>query len=91
METEPDYTKNGPWSSTIYVQRVSDGKVMVRAEFIDHGNTFTANWINEKLLFIQVWWGRIASSDLILDVDQRRFIYNELANYAEMNESCHQK
>jgi hypothetical protein len=44
----------------------------VEAVFRDHGNTFSANWINEKLLFVQVWWGRIASSDIILDVNHGR-------------------
>lgn len=37
-------------------------------------------WINEKLLFVQVWWGRIVGDDLILDVEKEEIIYREAVN-----------
>lgn len=34
-------------------------------------------WINEKLLFIQPWWGRIAATDIIYDVENEKIVYIE--------------
>ncbi len=75
-------------SATLYIGGVSDNKVFLQATFTDHGNTFSAHWINDKLLFVQVWWGHIASSDLILDLEKENFLYDELANYAKLSEPC---
>lgn len=37
----------------------------------------TVEWINEKLIFIRAWFGRIAAADLIFDVEAEEFIYKE--------------
>jgi hypothetical protein len=90
VELDPDYTSTkAPWTTTLYIKSGPDGKSLLKASFIDHGNTFSASWINEKLLFVEVWWGRMASSDLILDVNQGTFIYDEFAHYGELFEPCH--
>ena len=34
-------------------------------------------WVSEKLLFIQPWWGRIAASDIIYDVENEKIVYIE--------------
>ncbi len=34
-------------------------------------------WLNEKLIFMRPWWGRIAATDLIFDVEQEKIIYAE--------------
>jgi len=34
-------------------------------------------WINENLLFIRVYWGRIALQDIIVNVEQEKIIYTE--------------
>ncbi|KAF0145869.1 MAG: hypothetical protein FD156_547 [Nitrospirae bacterium] len=36
-------------------------------------------WINEKLLFIRIWWGRIAIDDVIFDVEKEAIVYTEPA------------
>jgi hypothetical protein len=77
-----------PWTTTLYIKGGSDGRRVWKASFIDHGDTFSARWINEKLLFVQVWWGRMASTDLIFDVNQGTIIYNEFAHYGELFETC---
>jgi hypothetical protein len=87
---EPDYMKTGPWSTVLFVGKRGSDKPFLKVSFQDHGNTFSAKWLNEKLIFIEVWWGRAASSDLILDVDKRTFIYNELARYDELISPCKQ-
>lgn len=74
--------KAGPWNTTLIIGNRADGKPFLTASFKDHGNTFSAKWLNENLVFVM--WGRISSSDLILDVQKRAFIYNEMANYGEV-------
>lgn len=39
-------------------------------------------WINEKLLFIRVMWGRVAGTDLILDVETEQIVYEGTVNLA---------
>jgi len=34
-------------------------------------------WVNEKLLFIRAWWGRIMGTDLVYDVEKEKMIYTE--------------
>jgi hypothetical protein len=35
-------------------------------------------WVNEKLLFVRVWWGRVLLSDLVIDVERGEPIYREM-------------
>ncbi len=41
-------------------------------------------WINEKLLFVRVHWGRIQASDLIVDVEQGTLLLHELADNGQI-------
>jgi hypothetical protein len=50
-------------------------------------------WISEKLIFMRTWWGRIAATDLIFDVEREKFIYAEAVTdghlaYQQYRESC---
>lgn len=42
-----------------------------------------AAWINEKLLFLRIIWGRVQFTDLVFDVELGRPIYEEWARYGE--------
>lgn len=37
-------------------------------------------WLNEKLLYLRVAWGRVLFSDVLIDVEQVRIIYHELVH-----------
>jgi hypothetical protein len=74
--------------TVLYIGKASGDGAVLKASFLDHGNTFSAHWINDQLLFVQVWWGHIASSDLILDIDNGKFIYDRLAHYGQLGEPC---
>jgi hypothetical protein len=37
--------------------------------------------MNEHLLYIQAWWGRMVASEMVFDVLDGRFLYRKLANY----------
>ena len=36
------------------------------------------HWINEKLIFIRVWWGRIVGTDIIFDVEKQVYLSLEM-------------
>jgi hypothetical protein len=88
----PDFMKNGPWNTDIYVLGNRANPLKLKVTFLDHGNEgVRVKWLNEKLLFFQVWWGRIVSTDLILDVDTSKWIYSQNANYGNIVMPCDEK
>ncbi len=48
----------------------------------DHYPNFLVDvrWINEKLLFVSVWWGRVLGTHLILDVEKETIVFKEMVN-----------
>ena len=50
---------------------------LMRIEFSELFGLSEVKWINEKLLFMRPWWGRIAASDLIYDVEDEKVIHSE--------------
>lgn len=90
VEIDPDYQSVAqPWNTTLQIGGGSPAVLQLEARFLDHGNSFTAHWINEQLLFVQVWWGHIASSDLIINIDTGKLIYDRLAHYGQKDPLCH--
>jgi len=84
----PDYSRPGPWDTTIMVGNSAGSKVL-QLTFQNHASgSVSIRWLNEKLLFGRVWWGRIYSTDFILDVEREQFIYKQMAHYGEMIEPC---
>ena len=86
-ETLPNYVKPGPWNTTIIIGDETGPFLRITAR--DHASGGVRDeWLNEKLLFLQVWMGRVVSDDLILDVTTGRFLYSEQAGYDGTFESC---
>ena len=86
---EPDFTRPGPWDTTLAVFGNPTGGEMLRVSFSDHGSGgVRTTWLNEKLLFVQVWWGRIVSSDLVLDVERGALLHAEDADLAAFLGPC---
>ena len=72
-QTQPDFTKNGPWTTTMLVG--DENGTLWKLVFPNHGSGgVTARWINDQLLFLSVWPGRIVSIDLILNVETGNFL-----------------
>jgi hypothetical protein len=46
----------------------------VRVSFTEPLAVNDVKWINEQLLYMRVWWGRIAATDLLFDVEQERMV-----------------
>ena len=74
---EPDFMKSGQWSTIIEIFNERD--YLINIQFVDHNQyCVKAKWINEKLIYIQVWWGRVLGSYLIYDVEKERVIIKEM-------------
>ncbi len=67
--------------AAIYVFTERD--YLLRIRMRDHYPNFTigARWLNERLLFVRVWWGRILGSDFLVDVENERIVHSEMIHY----------
>lgn len=83
-----DTTKPGPRSNVIEVFSTKGSPVAWQIEAVDLRDNMRLQWLNEDLLFVQAWWGRIVSTDLIFELGSGRFIYAKEANYGLFTEPC---
>jgi hypothetical protein len=83
VTVDPVYTSTPPWNTTIFVGRVGNDKPFLKITVLDHGNTLNVKWVTERLLHINIWWGRFGMSDWIIDVDRGTVVYDELLNFYE--------
>jgi hypothetical protein len=89
---QPDFMKKGPWSTKARIVGNKAHPLNLAIEFRDHANQAVyADWLNEKLLFLRVWRGRLVSTDLILNVDTGEPIYVEEASYHNLVMPCDEK
>ena len=74
----PDTMKDGPWSTEIKIFNERD--YLVSIKLIDYAAQYTTkiNWTNEKLLYVQFWWGRIVGSYFIFDVENEKVLIKEM-------------
>jgi len=81
--TSPEYSRPGPWNTTVTIA-VPAGSKALQLAFHDHASgCASVQWLNEELLFGRVWWGRVYSTDFILDVEKEQFIYKQMAHYGK--------
>ncbi|MFN3703023.1 hypothetical protein [Thermomonas sp.] len=83
-----DTMKPGPYSNTIDVFSTKGDAVSWRIEIVGLRDNARLKWINEDLLFIQTWWGRIVSTDMLFEVSTGRFVYAKQANYGLLVQPC---
>ncbi len=83
-----DTMKPGPYANTIDIFSTKGKPVTWRLQFNDLNDNVRLTWINEELIFIQLWLGRIVSTDLIFEIRSGRFIYAKEANYGLLIEPC---
>lgn len=82
VERRPDAMRPGPWTTRLYVFEATDARHCVRVELIDHASyDVRRTWLNDKMLFVRVWWGRMVSTDFVLDTETMKLAYAEDANY----------
>lgn len=59
-----------------------------RMDFNRELDSVEARWINDELIFVRAWWGRIVSTDLIFELGSGRFLYAREANYGPLTQPC---
>lgn len=42
------------------------------------------SWVNEKLILVRVWWGRVAGTDYLVDVEREAIVYSEGFRYGSI-------
>jgi hypothetical protein len=92
-------TNKGYWFSKdgvrpeVVIQVDSEKDHLVNISIKDVNGVSDEKWINEKLIFFRIWWGRIMATDVIFDVEDEAVIYSEPAMdgflaYQQYQESC---
>ncbi len=72
-----DYRKEGPYTTNILIY--NERGYLVNLKLLEHSQ-YEPNikWINEKLIYVELWWGRILGTYLIFDVEKEQVIYKEM-------------
>ncbi|WFB36034.1 hypothetical protein P3T73_17920 [Kiritimatiellota bacterium B12222] len=75
---KPETKVKGPWSTEIEIYTERD--YLIKIDLIDHAAQYEIKieWINEKLLYVRFWWGRVVGTDFIYDVEKEMFISREM-------------
>ena len=92
VEVAPDTSQPGPWDTALFVYGNQARPLGVRVDLLGHA-TYGVNtkWLNEKLLFIEVWLGRIVAAELILDVENSHLLSAEIADHGRTIHPCAEK
>lgn len=80
--------KNQPHVNSIEIFTMSGKPRAWGIDVIDPKDNVQLMWLNEDLLFMRVWWGRIVSTDLIFELHSGKFLYAQEANYGSMVQTC---
>jgi hypothetical protein len=92
VQVPPDTTQPGPWDTRIHVYGNEARPLDLKVDFLEHASyEARADWINEELLFLQAWLGRIVAIDLILAVEEEAFVYTQAADYGRLLLPCEEK
>jgi len=68
-KADPDFSAPPPWNTRIVIENERPEAVVL--ELRNHGNaTAYAVWVNEKLVLVRVWWGRVLGADLLVDAER---------------------
>lgn len=74
---------------TIYAEK----DYVVDIDFVELFGLGEVRWLNEKLVFMRAWWGRLVATDLIFDAERERFVHAEALTdgtlaFQQYQESC---
>lgn len=77
-KVDPDFSAPPPWNTRIVIENERPDAVVV--ELRNHGNASAyAVWVNEKLVLVRVWWGRVLGADLLVDAEKGEIVWKETA------------
>ena len=77
----PDMMKPGPYDFRADIYNERDYLVRLNVSDVYGNYEQQIKWINEKLLYVKIWWGRVKGVDFILDVESEAVIHKEEVNW----------
>lgn len=72
-----------PETSSPSVLVYSEKSRLARIAFGEVKGLSSVSWINERMLYIRVWWGRVAATDLVFDVEKERVVHAESVHWGQ--------
>ena len=80
-----DTLHEGPWTTRLYIFTGPENAQCIEIEARDHANGGVVyEWLNDRALFVRCWWGRIVSTDFVLDTQTAHPVYIQDANYLRL-------
>ena len=78
---------------TVSVTVDAEGDGLTEIRFTKVHGLSESRWINEKLIFLRVWWGRIVGTDFVYDAEKRKMVHAESVHdgvlaWQQFRESC---
>lgn len=70
------FVTNG-WRTESEVIVYAEKKQYWKLSFSDNFYPASPNWVSEKILFLRVYWGKIAFEDMLIDVEKESILYSE--------------
>ncbi len=92
LVSPPDFDRPGPWTTVVAVRGNQARPLELLITVADHGSGGVhLRWLNEKLIWLRVWWGRVVASELLLDVETAKELYHEESDLRDVVLDCEQK
>jgi hypothetical protein len=72
-----------PGTSNSSVLVYSEKSHLTRISFGEAKSIGNVSWINERLLYMRIWWGRVAATDLVFDVEKESVVHAESVHWGQ--------
>lgn len=90
--SQADTTQQGPWTTVLAVRGNEVRPLDLLITIKDHGTGgVRARWLNEKLVWLRVWWGVVVATELLVNVENGEILYFEESDYRQLLLSCEEK
>ena len=87
-----DTSERGPWTTVLAVHGNEVRPLDLLITIKDHGTGgVNARWLNEKLMWIRVWWGVVVATELLVNVENAEILFFEESDYRQLLLPCDEK
>ncbi len=92
LTSRADTTQQGPWTTVLAVRGNEVRPLDLLITIKDHGTGgVRARWLNEKLIWIRVWWGVVVATELLVNVENAEILFFEESDYRQLLLPCEEK